>query len=230
MKLNKLLVFSTSVLLTALLSGTLVNAQTIITDQSGASLAVPSKTIVPNLKLSPEAKKAFEIVKSWSKSSNRVWYVVYREKNESYIFISFNNKGYIVETNPERGGSEFTIPKNKLFTVNTSLLRRIVNKQNNNGAYQLPNGAYENYITPLIQVDINGTPLPNQHLSPYWAIHSPPYRDLGKPVSDLSLEGNSCLRVKNDFAKFTQELALNEINSKKARQFILRRWDNSLFK
>ncbi len=186
-----------------------------------------SMLVNPNL-LSKDAYRALETVKGWTLRNAKVWLVVYREGNESYMFASFGGKAYVFDTNPEKGGEQYSIPYRRLFTINNTMLRSIISKQGKDGSFRLPGGAYENYITPLVQIDLNGKPLPGQINSPYWAIHSPPYYTPGQPSEELDAAGNSCLRAKIGVARFIQNFAVREMNNPSGVSFYLRRWDNSL--
>ena len=194
-------------------------------------LNLPKSVLIKSTDISINARRAFETVSNWSENTSRIWYVLYREGNESYIFVSFNKKGYIVRTNPEIGGADKSFPKKTLFTFNRTAIEYLSKNQNQaTGAFQFDGGYYEKYVSTLVKIDLNGRLIPNQDLKLPWAIHTPPYYNVSQPATDLTLAGNSCMRVHVDFAKFTQQLFTKEIKNPSGLEFLLRRWDDTLLK
>jgi hypothetical protein len=174
---------------------------------------IPIEHLVDISQLSTKAQKAANIVKTWSDSKDMVWIAIYREDKENYVFFNRQDQFLIFKTNPEKGG-EYTIPKGKFFAVSDTMLEKIITKQTFTGRYQFNSvnktSYNENYITPLIEVDLEGYEKPKQDKEPYWALHSPPYE--GKiPSENLNTAGNSCIRLKIKVAKFIQSTIAKEI-------------------
>jgi hypothetical protein len=174
---------------------------------------LPVEYLVDISKLSVNAQKAANNVRTWSNSRDMLWIAIYREADENYVFFNRKDQFLIFRTNPEKGG-DYTIPKGKFFAVNDTMLDKIITKQDFNGRYRFKgttNGSYsENYISPLVEVDDQGYEKPNQAQEPYWALHSPPYT--GRiPSENLITAGNSCIRLKIKVARFIQNTIAKEL-------------------